>query len=86
MLANDEISYSDGIVWDFSSTDAISAANAAVATAACGSITADSSFVNSYGVSATFTTNATRRMQIKLPNNVIQQKNSDGDYIYNYDD
>ena len=84
VLANDEISYSDGIVWDFSSTDAISAANAAVATAACGSITADSSFVNSYGVSATFTTNATRRMQIKLPNNVIQQKNSDGDYIYNY--
>ena len=84
MLADNQEQYPDGIVWDFNSTDAISAANSAVATAACGSITADTSFVNSYGVSATFTTNSTRRMQIKLPNNVIQQKNSDGDYIYNY--
>ena len=76
--------YQDGIVWDFNSTDAIAAANSSVATATCGTITADTSFINSYSVSASFTTNSTRRMQIKLPNNVIQQKNSDGDYIYNY--
>lgn len=75
---------SEAIVWEFNSTEEISKANAAVATATCGSISADTSFVNSYAVSATFTTNATRRMQVKLPNNVIQQKNSDGDYIYNY--
>jgi len=74
----------EGIVWEFNSSEAVDAANSAVATAACGKITADTEFVNSYDICASFTTNATRRMQIKLPNNVIQQKNESGEYVYSY--
>lgn len=76
---------SDGaVIWEFNSTDAISTANSQVATATCGTISADTGFVNAYDVSATFTTNTTRRMQIKLPNNNIQAKDSNGNYLYDY--
>jgi len=85
---NDVQSYdiaSDGaIIWNFNTTDAISAANSAVATATCGTITADKAFVNAYDLSATFTTNTTRRMQIKLPNNNMQAKDENGNYLYDY--
>ena len=75
------------VLWEFNTPEKVSTAASlnAAATSGSPSMTVDKSFVNAYDMSATFTTSSKRRMQIKLdPNNIIQSKDENGAFVYDY--
>lgn len=70
------------VLWEFNNSTAVD--NVTIANANCPDLMIDSSFVNAYNVSATFTTNGSRRMQMKFYDNKLQEVNSSGEYVYDY--